>query len=131
MPTKDPSENQPGLGRLPAPHIEYKEFGGGGGSAAAPAATPAAGKPTTEQINVSTGPHGRSFSMDTEDIVAIGAVLLCVGGLLAAVVVAIGLVMGKVQGSDATKIIIGCVGGSAIAAILGKAAKKNKEKKPS
>ena len=84
MPTKDPTGNQSGLGQLPAPHIEYKEFGGGGGTAAAPAATPGAGKPTTEQINVSTGPHGRSFSMDTEDIVAIGALILCIGGLLAA-----------------------------------------------
>jgi hypothetical protein len=125
MPIKDPTGNQPALPNLPAPHIEYKEFGGGGGAAAAPAA----GKPTTEEIAVSTGPQGRRFSMDTEDIVAIGALILCIGGLLAAVIVAIGLVSGKVQGSDAIKIILGCVGGSAIAAILGKAAKKNKEKK--
>ena len=130
MPTNDPSENKPGrpnLPDLPAPHIEYREFGGGSGAAAA--ATPAEDKPKTEAIAVSSGPQGRSFSMDTEDIVAIGAVFLCIGGLLAAVVVAVGLVMGRVQGADATKIIIGCVGGSAIAAILGKAAKKNKEKK--
>ncbi|HTB93378.1 MAG TPA: hypothetical protein VK728_11140 [Candidatus Sulfotelmatobacter sp.] len=130
MPTNDPSENRPGrpnLPNLPAPNIEYREFGGGSGAAAA--ATPAEGTPKTEAIAVTSGPHGRTFSMDTEDIVAIGAVILCIGGLLAAVVVAVGLVLGKVQGSDATKIIIGCVGGSAIAAILGKAAKKSKEKK--
>ncbi|MGA8143501.1 MAG: hypothetical protein WB987_06415 [Candidatus Acidiferrales bacterium] len=112
--------------RLPAPSIEFNEFSGGGGGVPA-AAKPATGEGANREI-VSTGTKGRKFSMDTEDIVAIGAVILCIGGVLAAVIVAVGLVLGKVQGADATKIILGCVGGAAIAALVGKGAKKGKRK---
>jgi uncharacterized integral membrane protein len=72
----------------------------------------------------------RKFSMDTEDIVAVGAVILCIGGVFASITVALGLAFGKVQGPDAVKIILSCVGGSSIAAIIGKiSAIKTKKKK--
>ena len=123
MPPKNPTGAGP---KFPdqAPHVEYNEFSGGGGGAV----TPKPGEPHQCTVHVAPGAHGRSFSMDTEDIVAVGAVMLCIGGVLAAVIAAIGLVLGRVQGSDAAKIILGCVGGSTIAAIISKAAQKKKGK---
>lgn len=68
--------------------------------------------------------HRRKFSMDTPDILAIGVLVLALGAVTVAIIVAIGLVTGRVSESAASKIIIGCVGGSAIsgvvAALLGK-----------
>jgi hypothetical protein len=72
----------------------------------------------------------RHFSMEAQDIVAIGAVILCIGGVLVAVIMALGFVFGKVEGKTAEHIILGCVGGSAIAgvvaAIFGKGWRKRK-----
>jgi uncharacterized integral membrane protein len=95
---------------------------------------PRAAAPTLTQtisddsVSFSDGTHSRRFSIDTEDIVAIGAIILCIGAVLAALIVALGFVFGKVQGPDATKIILGCVGGATISALVGKFAKKGKKK---
>jgi hypothetical protein len=72
-------------------------------------------------------------SADTEDIVAIGATILCVGGVLAAIIVSTGLAFGKIEATSAEHIILGCVGGSAVSgvtgAIVGKKAKGKRTKK--
>jgi hypothetical protein len=79
-------------------------------------------------------PNGRHLSIDTADIVAIGAVILCIGEVLAALIVTLGFVFGKVQAKPAEDIILGCVGGSAvggvIAGVLGRPSRKRKSKKP-
>jgi len=70
------------------------------------------------------GKRKRRFSMDTADIVAVGILFLAGAAAIVAIVIAVGFVMGKVNGSDAFKIISACVGGSTIsgivAALLGK-----------
>jgi hypothetical protein len=109
---------------LPAPSIRIEEHRSVP-RAAAPALTQTI---SDDSVSLSDGTHSRKLSIDTEDIVAIGAVILCIGAVLAAVIVAVGFVFGKVQGSDATKIILGCVGGATIGALVGKFAKKRKKK---
>jgi hypothetical protein len=68
--------------------------------------------------------HKRGFSMDAPDIVAFGAVILCIGAVLVAVTIALGFVFGKVQGNQATTIILGCVGGAAIGGVVAHGATK-------
>jgi hypothetical protein len=61
---------------------------------------------------------GKTYlSFDTEDLLALVAVILAVGALLVAIIVAIALAMGHINGERATAIILGCVGGSAIAGV--------------
>jgi hypothetical protein len=50
--------------------------------------------------------------------------------VICAIVIAVGYVLGKVEGSNAVKIIIGCVGASAVAGVVAKTtAKKSKPAK--
>src|SRR5260370_42263749 len=49
------------------------------------------------------GGPARQFSIDTQDIVAIGALVLCIGAVCVAVIVALGFAFGKIDGNPATK----------------------------
>lgn len=59
-----------------------------------------------------------NVTIDFRDILAVGVVLLALGAVTVAIIIAIGFVRGAVSSSDATTLILGCVGGSAIAAIV-------------
>src|SRR6266404_2539722 len=48
------------------------------------------------------GGPARQFSLDTQDIVAIGALVLCIGAVCVAVTVALGFAFGKTDGNPAT-----------------------------
>jgi hypothetical protein len=71
--------------------------------------------------------------MDTQDVVAIGAVVLCLGAvvvaIIVAIIVAIGFAFGKIEGSAATKIILGCVGGASITGIVAVLFRRGKQKR--
>jgi len=71
----------------------------------------------------------KSLRIDTEDFVAIGILLLAMGAVIVASITALGLVFGRVNGGDATKIIIGCVGGSAIGGIASALLRKTSNQK--
>jgi len=58
------------------------------------------------------------FSMDTADIVAVGILILAIAAALVAVIVGVGFVLGRVDGTNALKIIGTCVGGSTISGIV-------------
>ncbi len=64
--------------------------------------------------------HKKRFSLDTEDILAIGAVIV-------AIIIATGIVQGKVDVTKGGVIIAALVGGAAIAQVL-KAKRKSKGK---
>jgi hypothetical protein len=72
--------------------------------------------------------QGQPFkaSASTNDILALAAFVLAAAGALVAVLVAIGLLLGRVDGTTATTIILGCVGGAAIAAVIGAMLKRRK-----
>jgi hypothetical protein len=75
------------------------------------------------------GGPARQFSIDTQDIVAIGALVLCIGAVCVAVIVALGFAFGKIDGNPATKIILGCVGGASISGVVGAISRAGKRKK--
>ena|ERR1700682_1179480 len=79
--------------------------------------------------NVDSPPVSRHLSMDTEDIIAFGAMLLCIGAVFAALIVAVGFVLGKVEGKSAEHIILGCVGGAALAGVVGAILGKGKRRR--
>ena len=54
---------------------------------------------------------------ETSDIVATALVVISVAAALTAIIVAVGLAFGQVSGSDAVKIILGCVGSSTVSGI--------------
>jgi hypothetical protein len=68
--------------------------------------------------------------IDFQDILATGVVILAIGAVVVAIVLAVGLSSGRVSCSDAKGIILGCVGGSAIAAVaaavIGRKTRKRK-----
>jgi len=66
----------------------------------------------------SPGSGQKQFSMDTSDIVAVGVVILAIGAVIVAVIIALGFVFGKVPGKEASQIIIACVSGSAISGVV-------------
>ena len=63
-------------------------------------------------------PTKRSFTMETSDIVAIGVVILALGAVLIAVIIAVAFAFGAVPGKEAAEIILGCVGGFAVSLYL-------------
>jgi hypothetical protein len=73
--------------------------------------------------------RSKSISFDAEDIVAFGALVLCIAGGAVALVIAVALAFRAVNGSVATKIILGCVGGSAVGSIVAKLSVGKKKKK--
>lgn len=66
------------------------------------------------EVAVTDGEHSKRFQIETADIVAIGILFLALAASLAAVIVAIGLVLGKVGQDAGVKIILGCVSGAVI-----------------
>jgi hypothetical protein len=64
------------------------------------------------------GGHKRQFSMGPHDIVAIGVVILAIGAVIVAIIVAMGLLFGKVPAKEGSEIIIACVSGSAISGVV-------------
>jgi hypothetical protein len=70
----------------------------------------------------------RAFNLqiDYSDVVGLGVLLLAVGATCVAIVIAIGLVLGKVTEAAAVKIILGCVGGAAISGLASKLTVKPK-----
>lgn len=85
----------------------------------------------------STSPHGalpeghpfltvgrKGLSATTNDLIAVGILILALCAGLAALMVALGWVAEKIDGNLASRTILGCVGGSiisgAISALLGK-----------
>jgi hypothetical protein len=82
-----------------------------------------------QNSNADLPPISRHLSIDTEDISAFGAMLLCIGAVIAALIVSVGFVLGKVEGKAAEHIILGCVGGAAIAGVVGAILGKRKRKR--
>lgn len=88
------------------------------------------------ELKVNVGERGKqgaklqsrpfSASASTNDILALAAFVLAAAGALVAVLVAVGLLLGRVDGTTATTIILGCVGGAAIAAVIGAMLKRRK-----
>ena len=68
---------------------------------------------------ISSNSPNRTFSMDTSDVIGIGVIILAIGSVLVAVIIALGLVFGKVPGKEGTEIILGSVGGAAISGVVG------------
>lgn len=66
--------------------------------------------PPAERTRAKPQIVSRKLSLATADILALAA-------LLVAVIIAIAFAMGKVEGKAATEIILGCVGGGAIAGV--------------
>jgi hypothetical protein len=60
----------------------------------------------------------RSFSIEASDFVAVGVIILAIGAVLVAVIVALGMVFGKLPAKDGKDIILGCVGGAAISGVV-------------
>jgi hypothetical protein len=106
--------NEKPKGPLP-PHVKWKNKSGRGGGGGKPAAS-LPNKPFKM----------RSLSFDTEDILALVAIILAVGALLVTVIIAVAFAMGRINGESATTIILGCVGGSAIAGVCAKVVKGKK-----
>jgi len=71
----------------------------------------------------------RSHRLYNIDLVALGVLLLAFGAVGVALMVAWGFVNGKVQGSDAVKIIIACVGGSTLSGVVAAMMRKGKARK--
>lgn len=59
----------------------------------------------------------RTYSIGTPDIVAVGVVLMALGAMLVAIIIALGFVYGKVPSREAAQIILGCIGGSAVSGL--------------
>jgi hypothetical protein len=66
------------------------------------------------------------MEINPEDFVAVGVVSLALGAVFVALIVAIGLVLGKVSGREASRIIISCVGGTAISSIVAALLRRSK-----
>lgn len=80
-----------------------------------------------KSASMATGARKREFSMDASDIVAIGVVVLAVGAVFVAIIVALGLVFGRVPDYLAAKVILGCVGGSVVAGVAAVLVGRKKE----
>ena len=74
--------------------------------------------PLAVEVEDQEGGKKRKISIRPRDIVALGVVILAMGAVLVAIIVAIGLVLGRLSGKEAGAIIVACVGGSAIAAVV-------------
>ena len=72
----------------------------------------------------------KKFGMDTSDFVAAGVLILAIGSVIVAIIVALGFVFGRVPAKEGSEIIIACVSGSAtagvVAALLGRKGKTTK-----
>ena len=70
----------------------------------------------------------KSFSFATEDIVALGALILCAAAGIVAVIIAMALAFRSIDGNTASKIILGCVGSGAVGSVVAKLSLGKKKK---
>jgi hypothetical protein len=102
---------------------EKGTYVGGGGSELV------RGNPLSASTVISpSGRQARSISFSTEDIVALGALVLCIAAGVVALVIAMALAFRTVDGNIAVKIILGCVGSGAVASVVAKLSLGGKKK---
>ena len=73
--------------------------------------------PEFEQQMTVKGAGGKSFTLSYRDILALAVLLLALGAVLVAIIIAIFWGLGKIEAHDAVKVISVCVGGSAISGL--------------
>jgi len=70
------------------------------------------------RVDATDGGRKRRFTMDTANMMAIGILFLAAAAAVVTMVVTVGLVYRRVNGSDSFKIITACVGGSTISGVV-------------